>query len=139
LLRDAHAEGRLDLDELTERTGAAYSAKVWDELAELTADLPPEQRFVPAGIGDGRREFTQPRYGSPHPFAALWPVAIIWLALAAAAHVAAAIPLIVLAVFVLRAACWRVPPESRPRPVIRTVWCQPPGRRPTAPPLLRRR
>jgi hypothetical protein len=111
LLRDAHAEGRLDLDEFMERTGAAYSAKTWGELDGLTADLPPGQRFAPAAIGEGSsRELMHARNGPLHPFAVLWPVAIIWLAIAAAAHVAAAIPLVLLAVFVLRAACWRVPP-----------------------------
>lgn len=115
LLRDAHAEGRLDLDELTERTGAAYSAKVWGELAGLTADLPVDQRFVPVQIGDDPPEFTQARYWPPHPFAALWPVAVIWLAIAAAAHVAAAIPLILLAAFMLCATCWPGPRSRNTR------------------------
>ncbi|MGA7690532.1 MAG: DUF1707 domain-containing protein [Jiangellales bacterium] len=40
VLRDAHAEGRLDLDELTERLDATYRAKTFGELATLTDDLP---------------------------------------------------------------------------------------------------
>lgn len=115
LLGDAHAEGRLDLDELTERTGAAYAAKLWGELAELTADLPADQRFVPVRTGDDPPEFPRARRGPRDPSAVLWPVAIFWLAVAATAHVAAAIPLIVLAALVLRATCWRSPPGPRSR------------------------
>lgn len=40
VLRDAAAEGRLDLDELEERLQAAYSAKVYADLVPLTVDLP---------------------------------------------------------------------------------------------------
>jgi DUF1707 SHOCT-like domain len=40
ILRDAHAEGRLTLEEFEERTSAAYAAKTWGDLADLTADLP---------------------------------------------------------------------------------------------------
>ncbi len=39
-LREAAAEGRLDLDELDERLEAAYAAKVYADLLPLTADLP---------------------------------------------------------------------------------------------------
>ncbi|WP_443034507.1 DUF1707 SHOCT-like domain-containing protein [Streptomyces sp. BE303] len=40
LLRDAYAEGRLDVDEHAERIEAAYSAKTLGELVPLTRDLP---------------------------------------------------------------------------------------------------
>ena len=40
LLRDAHAEGRLDIDELTERLDATYASRTYGELAALTQDLP---------------------------------------------------------------------------------------------------
>jgi hypothetical protein len=40
ILRDAHAEGRLTLDEFEERAAAAYSARTWGELEDLTTDLP---------------------------------------------------------------------------------------------------
>jgi uncharacterized protein DUF1707 len=113
LLGDAHAEGRLDLDELTERIGAAYSAKVWEELAELTADLPADQRFVPVRTGGDSPELTH--CGPPHSCAALWPVAIFWLAVAVAVHVAAAFPLMLLAAVALRVTCWWRPPGSRSR------------------------
>jgi hypothetical protein len=122
VLRDAHAEGRLDLGEFMERTSAAYAARTWGELAGLTTDLPPDQRFAPAATGAGScPELMQARNRPQHPFAVLWPVAIIWLAIAAAAHVAAAIPLILLAIFVLCAACWRVPPADQLRATTRTA------------------
>ncbi|MFJ5718698.1 DUF1707 domain-containing protein [Streptomyces sp. NPDC093149] len=40
-LREAAAEGRIDLDELDTRLGAALVAKTYAELAPLTADLGP--------------------------------------------------------------------------------------------------
>jgi hypothetical protein len=50
VLREAHAEGRLDLDELTERLDAAYRAKTFGELAAVTSDLPtPRPRSRPPG------------------------------------------------------------------------------------------
>jgi hypothetical protein len=40
VLRDAHAEGRLDLDELQARLTAVYAARTLGQLADLTRDLP---------------------------------------------------------------------------------------------------
>ncbi|GAA0680702.1 DUF1707 domain-containing protein [Kitasatospora atroaurantiaca] len=40
LLRDAYAEGRLTMEEHSERIEAAYNAKTFGELAPLTRDLP---------------------------------------------------------------------------------------------------
>ncbi|MFD0276556.1 DUF1707 domain-containing protein [Kitasatospora sp. NPDC127111] len=40
LLRDAYAEGRLDVEEHAERIEAAYAAKTLGDLAPLTRDLP---------------------------------------------------------------------------------------------------
>lgn len=45
VLREAAGEGRLDLDELSERLEAAYAAKVYADLVPLVADLPA----VPGG------------------------------------------------------------------------------------------
>lgn len=39
-LRDAAAEGRLDVDELGERLEAAYAAKTYDDLLPVLVDLP---------------------------------------------------------------------------------------------------
>jgi Domain of unknown function (DUF1707) len=47
LLSEAYAVGRLSREELDERAAAAYSAKTWGELRDLTADL----LAPPAGIG----------------------------------------------------------------------------------------
>jgi hypothetical protein len=45
-LREAAAEGRLDMEELDERLGAALTAKTVAELAPLTDDLVPEEHQV---------------------------------------------------------------------------------------------
>jgi hypothetical protein len=52
-LRAAHEEGRLKLEEFTERMGLAYRAVTYGDLAKLVADLPsarpqPEPRPAPA-------------------------------------------------------------------------------------------
>ncbi|WP_207946576.1 DUF1707 domain-containing protein [Actinomadura sp. 7K507] len=47
-LRDATAEGRIDLDELEARLDAALTAKTYDDLAALTADLPSAVPEAPA-------------------------------------------------------------------------------------------
>lgn len=41
LLRDAHAEGRLEFGEFEHRLTAAFNARVYDDLDPLLADLPP--------------------------------------------------------------------------------------------------
>lgn len=41
VLQEAHADGRLTLDELEERLNVLYSARTLGELAQLTADLLP--------------------------------------------------------------------------------------------------
>ncbi|WP_205698980.1 DUF1707 domain-containing protein [Conexibacter sp. SYSU D00693] len=48
-LRDAGADGRLDVDELEERVGQAHGAKTHGELAALTADL--GGHALPAAVG----------------------------------------------------------------------------------------
>jgi len=45
VLRDAFTDGRLTFDEFEERTAAAYAAKTWGQLRELTADLPAQPRL----------------------------------------------------------------------------------------------
>ena len=62
ILREAAGEGRLDLDELDERLGAAYAAKTYADLVPITVDLPvagmptpgvapaPVSRPQPAGL-----------------------------------------------------------------------------------------
>jgi Domain of unknown function (DUF1707)/Cell wall-active antibiotics response 4TMS YvqF len=59
-LRVATVEGRLTMTELTDRTGAAYTATTRGELASITADLPavPGASAVPArAAGRSSREW----------------------------------------------------------------------------------
>ncbi|WP_240506193.1 DUF1707 SHOCT-like domain-containing protein [Thermoactinospora rubra] len=44
VLQEAHADGRLSLEELEERLGTLYSARTLGELAGLTADLLPAEQ-----------------------------------------------------------------------------------------------
>jgi hypothetical protein len=65
LLREHHAEGRLDVDEFHERLNATYASKTIGELDALLADLPaidlyrlPSAGLKPAPVGSwapGRR------------------------------------------------------------------------------------
>jgi hypothetical protein len=116
VLRDAYAVGRLDLEEFHDRAGRAYSARTWGELRDLTADLPARPMPDQAEL-DAQRPtaVAQPDHAPLRPFAFLWVMAVIWLAIAAAAHAAVpAIPLILLSFFALRAARWTVPREQPP-------------------------
>ena len=116
VLRDAYTVGCLDLEEFHDRAGAAYSAKTWGELRDLTADL-PAGRIPGQGERDADSRTAPARldHAPQRPFAFMWVMAVIWLAIAAAAHTAAAgIPLVLLSLFVLRAARWTVPPEQPP-------------------------
>jgi len=48
LLNEAFAQGRLTADEHDQRLSAAYAALTWQQLRELTADLPaPQGAMVP--------------------------------------------------------------------------------------------
>jgi hypothetical protein len=59
-LREAFTEGRLTLDEFDERTSAAYAAKTWGDLSELTDDLPSPPVF------GGQRQEGQRLEGQRH-------------------------------------------------------------------------
>lgn len=67
LLRDAAAEGRIDLDELDERLGAAYAARTYADLVPLTVDLPTHPVPVPAP--GSRREVVPSMAGHDSSFA----------------------------------------------------------------------
>jgi Domain of unknown function (DUF1707) len=116
VVRDAYAVGRLDLGEFHDRADRAYSARTWGELRDLTADLPPRPVPDQTDLDAGRPTTVAPPDHAPlRPFAFLWVMAVIWLAIAGAAHAAApAIPLILLSLFALRAARWTVPREQPP-------------------------
>jgi hypothetical protein len=116
VLRDAYAAGRIDLDEFHDRAGAAYSARTWGELRDLTADLPTGHVLSRAAPGaDSHAGVARLHHAPRRPFASLWVMAVIWLVIAAAAHTAAAVPLVLLSLFVLRAARWTTPPEQPPQ------------------------
>jgi hypothetical protein len=60
LLREHHAEGRLDMEEFHDRLNAAYAAKTMGDLDEILADLPgidlyrlPSAGLRPAPPGTG--------------------------------------------------------------------------------------
>ena len=75
VLRDAFTDGRLTLDEFEERMTAAYAAKTWTELRQLTGDLPVEPLL---GTDLGLR----PQSAQPHVMTppADPPQALAWLA-----------------------------------------------------------
>lgn len=79
VLREAHAEGRLDADELAERLDATYAARTFGELAVLTRDLPdttPGPR--PAVSPPVRQAVSSPprRAGGVQAAWAAWAVAV---------------------------------------------------------------
>jgi hypothetical protein len=112
VLGAAYTEGRLSLDEFDDRTNAAYAAKTWDQLRQLTGDLP-------SGVTpDGEPQPHQPDFSPMLPagrtpqqhgvvFVPFLPVAIVFLILATSTH---AVLLFVPMVILLFA--WRA---SRPR------------------------
>ena len=59
LLRDAVSEGRLTLEEFSERVGIAQAARTDQELAGLTRDLPgnPAESAPPAAMSEEHRAF----------------------------------------------------------------------------------
>ena len=92
-LRDQYAEGRLTLEEFDERTSAAYAAKTWTDLRELTNDLPVRLSFGPAsaavapGSGAGAPGQWQQRWpGAPQAwrFVPLLAILFVWTVAAGA-------------------------------------------------------
>ena len=112
VLRDAYTAGRLNLDEFDERTTAAYAAKTWGDLRELTSDLPAEptlgadlRTLAPKpGMVDAPLQYRSRR----PPFVPLLPIALVWLVVAAAAHASAVvIPIVLLCLLSVRMLGWR--------------------------------
>jgi DUF1707 SHOCT-like domain len=93
VLRDAYTDGRLTLDEFEERTSAAYAAKTWADLGELTTDL-PAQPLLGADLGR-QWQVCQPQAAPlariPHqarrdrPLGHLLPILFVWILIEAAA------------------------------------------------------
>jgi hypothetical protein len=79
-LRDAAAEGRLDVAELDERLAGAYAARTQQDLRDLTADLPqqvavpdPEQRERrPAHLSQVRRRLVAAGVAGNAALMGLW-------------------------------------------------------------------
>jgi len=96
VLRDAFTDGRLTYDEFEERMAAAYAAKTWTDLRELTSDL-PAQPLLGAGLDHRLQEHgpvpslavppaIQPRRTRrDRPFDRLLPVLFVWILISAAA------------------------------------------------------
>jgi Domain of unknown function (DUF1707) len=97
ILRQAYTDGRLDLNEFDERTTAAYAAKTWADLRQLTSDLPVDA-VLGADVGKppvaagtpwrpGMREPARPALPPRGPvFVPFLPIALFWLVLAGAVH-----------------------------------------------------
>lgn len=117
LLRGGYTEGRLTLEEFDERTTAAYAARTWSQLRELTSDLPVEVNLRrPPGSAVGPppsgRAAAQPGPGMPPPvpagrpvFFPVLPFVILFIVLAGSVHAAAfaVLPAIVVLMVWLRA------------------------------------
>ena len=126
-LRDAYTEGRLTLDEFTERTADAYAGRTWDDLRSLTTDLPVQPVLGPAELATTDRKaearepvpaqaapLTQsqpaqverpPRRG--RPMGLLLPVVLLWAVIAAANNnpsAAAALSVLVICLLTVRIA-----------------------------------
>jgi hypothetical protein len=92
VLRDAYTDGRLTLDEFEERTSAAYAAKTWADLGELTADLPAEpllgtdlNRQRQAGQPQERPPARMPHQARrDRPLGHLLPILFVWILIEAA-------------------------------------------------------
>lgn len=97
ILREAFGEGRLTLDEFDERTTAAYAARTYGDLLELTADLPFQPVFsAPPAVPSPAPLRPPAQYQVPHqlsqplrprrgPDVRLLPALFIWAVIAAAA------------------------------------------------------
>jgi hypothetical protein len=98
ILRQAYTDGRLDLGEFDERTTAAYAAKTWADLRQLTSDLPVDA-VLGADIGKPpvaagtpwRPGIQQPSDRPALPprgpiFVPFLPIALFWLVRAGAVH-----------------------------------------------------
>jgi hypothetical protein len=91
VLREAYTEGRLTLEEFEERMSAAYAARTWPELRDLTGDL-PVQPVLGADLPQPRpRPLAVPPADSPRqprrdrPLGRLLPIVFAWIMIAAAA------------------------------------------------------
>ncbi|MFI1397748.1 DUF1707 domain-containing protein [Streptomyces sp. NPDC020681] len=64
-LREAVAEGRLDMEEFGERLDATYKARTYGELEPLVSDLPATGTHAPSPVAAGRSGGWAQRIGGP--------------------------------------------------------------------------
>src|SRR6476619_7696092 len=62
VLREAHAQGRITVDELDERLTSVYNAKTFADLVPVTRDLPATQDAAAAAAPPPRRIGGTPRF-----------------------------------------------------------------------------
>lgn len=78
-LREAHALGRIDLDELGERLDATYAARTYADLAAVTRDLPtsrePDATPEPPHVPWPASSRGEPPAGQPAPWSSTGPPA----------------------------------------------------------------
>ena len=110
VLRDAFTDGRLTFDEFEERTAAAYAAKTWGQLWELTADLPAQPQLGAdlnhrPQVGPVPPAIRPPRARRSRPFDRVLPVLFVWILISAAAgspDIAAALSFVFICVLATR-------------------------------------
>ena len=111
VLRDAFTDGRLTFDEFEERTAAAYGAKMWTELRELTADLPAGPQLGadlhqrPQADPEPVPAVRPPQVRRNRPFDRALPVLFVWILISAAAgspDIAAALSFVFICVLATR-------------------------------------
>lgn len=117
ILREQTAQGRLTLEEFQERLDRTYAARTWDELRNLTGDLPVRVVFAadergPAGRSPAHQGGPLTRQGratvAARPQLLLLPflVAAVLVGIAAA-DAWPALPFLLLGVFWLAGPCGR--------------------------------
>ena len=88
ILREAYSAGRLTLEEFDERTTAAFAARTWGALRELTSDLPHQPRLAaapsaPAPVPPRPGQHDPVRNAPPRRLSPMLPVMVLWLGIVA--------------------------------------------------------
>jgi Domain of unknown function (DUF1707) len=111
VLRDAFTDGRLTYDEFEERMAAAYAAKTWTDLGELTADLPAQPVLGldhrPPAVAASPPALRPHRARRDRPFDRVLPILFVWILISAAAgspDMAAALSFVFICVLATRIA-----------------------------------
>jgi hypothetical protein len=83
VLNEAFAEGRLTADEHGERVRAAYAGRTWQELAQLTADLPGPEHAADLPGPEHAAELPGPVHAAGRALMAGAPYGLDWCVLCA--------------------------------------------------------